>query len=67
MPNTKNAYDYRVHDPLSYTIEGAMRATGLGRSLLYQKMNDGSLVKCKVGRRTLITAARLRALIDGAA
>ena len=54
-------------EPLSYTIEGAMRATGLGRSLLYQRIKDGSLVKLKVGKRTLIRADSLRALIDGAA
>ena len=53
--------------PLSYTIEGAMRATGLGRSLIYLRIKDGSLVKLKVGRRTLIHADSLRALIDGAA
>ena len=54
-------------EPLSYTIEGAMRATGLGRSLLYQRIKDGSLVKLKVGKRTLIRADSLRALIDRAA
>ncbi len=56
-----------IPEPLSYTIEGAMRATGLGRSLLYQRLKDGSLVKLKVGKRTLIRADSLRALIDGAA
>ena len=53
--------------PLSYTIHGAMTATGLGRSTLYQLMASGALAKLKVGKRTLIRADSLRALIDGAA
>jgi len=53
--------------PLSYTLHGAMSATGLGRSKLYELMAAGKLAKIKIGRRTLITAASLRALIDGAA
>lgn len=52
--------------PLSYTIHGAMCATGLGRSKLYQLMASGALAKIKVGKRTLIRADSLRALIDGA-
>lgn len=60
-------YDYKVHDPLSYTIAGAMAATGLGRSKLYELMASGALAKLKVGKRTLIRADSLRALIDGAA
>ena len=54
-------------EPLSYTIDGAMRATGLGRSKLYELMASETLIKLKVGKRTLIRADSLRALIDGAA
>ena len=50
-------------EPLSYTIESAIRATGLGRSTLYSAINSGVLTRVKVGRRTLIPAASLRALI----
>ena len=54
-------------EPLSYTIPGAMAATGLGRSKLYELMASGALAKLKVGKRTLIRADSLRALIGGAA
>ena len=57
----------RLPEPLSYTIEGVMHATGLGRSKLYQLLGQQVLVKCKVGRRTLIRADSVRALIGGAA
>ena len=67
MANGENSYDYRIHDPLSYTIPGAMRATGLGRSKLYQLISENRLKRIHIGRRTLITADSLRALIDGAA
>lgn len=51
--------------PISYTIEGARRASGLGRSTLYTLMAEGRLTKVKVNGRTLITAASLLALISG--
>ena len=63
MTNGENA----APQPLSYTIQGAMAATGLGRSKLYELMASGALAKLKVGKRTLIRADSLRALIDGAA
>ena len=67
MQASQNAYDYSAHDPLSYTISGAMRATGLGRSKIYQLIAEDRLKRIHIGRRTLITAASLRALIAGAA
>ena len=63
MTNGENA----APQPLSYTIHGAMAATGLGRSKLYELMASGALAKLKVGKRTLIRADSLHALIDGAA
>ena len=63
MSNGENA----APQPLSYTIEGARIATGLGRTKLYELMASGALAKLKVGKRTLIRADSLRALIDGAA
>lgn len=54
-------------EPLSYTIAGAMEATGLGRSTLYNLMGEGTLSKLKVGRRTLIRADSIRALIGAGA
>ena len=59
-------HEVRRKEPetISYTIEGAMRATGLGRTKIYALIGDGSLSKVKIGSRTLIPAASLRALID---
>lgn len=54
-------------EPLSYTVAGAMNATGLGRSKIYSLISENRLKRIHVGRRTLITGASLRALIDGAA
>ena len=54
-------------EPLSYTIEGAMRATGIGRSKIYELIGEGRISRFKLGRRTLIRADSLRALIDGMA
>jgi len=51
--------------PISYTIEGAMHASGLGRSKIYALIGEGVLKRVKVGTRTLIPAASLRALISG--
>jgi len=57
---------HKIIPPLSYTIDGAMRATGLGRSKLYSLIGDGTLARIKVGTRTLIPAASLRALVGEA-
>lgn len=53
-------------EPLSYTIQGAMGATGLGRSKIYELVREQRLVRIHVGRRALITGESLRALIGGA-
>ena len=39
--------------------------TSLGRTRLYQLIGEGKLEVRKVGKRTLIPAASLRALIEG--
>lgn len=52
-------------EPLAYSIADACRASSIGRTRLYQLINEGRLKACKVGRRTLIPAASLRALIEG--
>ncbi|MBT3990522.1 MAG: helix-turn-helix domain-containing protein [Rhodospirillaceae bacterium] len=40
--------------PLAYRISDACKIAGVGRSLLYQAIRDGSLQAKKYGRRTLI-------------
>ena len=62
----KDAAQKPFPEPLAYSINGAMCATSLGRSRIYELISEGKLVKKKLGRRTVITAVSLRALIDGA-
>jgi len=44
------------HEPqkLAYRIDEAVKASGLGRSFLYERMADGSLKSVKIGGRRLI-------------
>ena len=52
-------------EPLAYSVREACRVSSLGRTRLYQLINEGRLDVRKVGKRTLIPAASLRHLIDG--
>jgi excisionase family DNA binding protein len=54
-----------VLQPLAYSIEEASRVSSIGRTNLYQLIKDGKLQARKVGKRTLIPAESLRALILG--
>ncbi|WP_428629860.1 helix-turn-helix domain-containing protein [Sphingopyxis sp.] len=57
-----------LHDalePLAYSINEASRVSSLGRTRLYQLIGEGRLEVRKIGKRTLIPAASLRALIAG--
>ncbi len=46
--------------PLAFTIPGAVRASGLARSRLYDLMEKGEIAAFKAGRRTMIRADSLR-------
>lgn len=63
LVNTANA----IIEPLAYSINEACRVSSLGRTRLYQLIGEGRLEVRKIGKRTLIPAASLRALIDGQA
>lgn len=52
-------------EPLAYSVGEACRVTSLGRTRLYQLISEGRLEVRKIGKRTLIPAASLRALIEG--
>lgn len=52
-------------EPLAYSVSDACRVSSLGRTRLYQLIAEGRLEVRKIGKRTLIPAASLRALIDG--
>lgn len=50
---------------LSYTIAEAAAATGLSDDTIYRKHHAGLITLRKCGRRTLVTAEELAALVDG--
>lgn len=54
-------------EPVTVTIEGAKKATGLGATKLYELIADQKLKVVKIGRRTLVTTDSIRALVDQAA
>lgn len=53
-------------EPLAYSVEDACRVTSFGRTRLYQLIREGRIEARKIGGRTLIPAASLRALIEAA-
>lgn len=48
---------------LAYRIDEAVKASGLGRSFLYERMADGSLKSVKIGGRRLILREDLMAFL----
>lgn len=48
--------------PVTVTVENALRLSGLGRTKLYEMMNQGRLKTVKIGRRRLVVFASLEAL-----
>jgi excisionase family DNA binding protein len=52
-------------EPLAYSVREACRLSSLGRTRLYQLIAEGRLEVRKIGKRTLIPASSLRALIEG--
>lgn len=61
--NTANV----TFEPLAYSISEACRVSSLGRTRIYQLIGEGRLEVRKIGKRTLIPATSLRALIAGKA
>jgi excisionase family DNA binding protein len=51
--------------PLAYSVADACRVSSLGKTQIYALIGAGRLESRKVGKRTLILAASLRALIEG--
>ena len=52
-------------EPLAYSVADACRVSSIGRTRLYELIGEGRLQARKIGKRTLIPAASLRALIEG--
>lgn len=56
--------DDSAPERLTYTVEEAAVATGLGRTTLFEFMKSGQLASIKVGRRRLIRPEALRDLLE---
>lgn len=56
-----------ILEPLAYSVADAIRVSSIGKTRLYALIKEGRLEIRKIGKRTLIPAASLRALIDGEA
>ena len=50
-------------NPVSVSINDAARTIGIGRTKVYELINDGSLATIKIGRRTLVKAGSIRQLV----
>ncbi len=53
-----------THIKLAYRIDEAVKATGLGRSFLYERIAEGSLKSVKIGGRRLILQEDLVAFLN---
>lgn len=52
------------HEPLAYSVADAIRVSSIKKTRLYALIAEGKLEARKIGKRTLIPAASLRALIE---
>lgn len=50
--------------PISVTVADACHITGLGKTKLYELMNDGVVISAMVGGRRIVQFASLKALVD---
>lgn len=58
---TAEVIDLRV----AVSVMEAARLLGIGRTKTYELLNSGDLRAFKIGRRTVISLASIRELIDG--
>ncbi|QPQ54386.1 helix-turn-helix domain-containing protein [Allosphingosinicella flava] len=49
-------------EPIAVSIEETGKALSLGRTKIYELINEGRLATFKVGRRTLVRVESIRAL-----
>lgn len=63
---TLNPNSHEKVERLAYTIPDASAVSGIGRTAIYELIGSGELTAIKIGRRTLVTAASLRRLIESA-
>lgn len=49
--------------PISYSVENAALALGLGRSMVFRLIREGQLSAVKVGRRTVVSVKECEAFL----
>ncbi len=54
----------KLPEKLAYRIDEVVKASGLGRTKIYQLINEGRLKSLKVGGRRLVVADSLRELLS---
>lgn len=52
-------------EPIALSIAGAVKASGLGKTTLYEAIANGRLETRKVGRKRLVLTRSLREFIEG--
>ena len=50
-------------EPIALTIRDTSKAAGFGKTTTYKLINEGKLSSIKIGRRTLVTVASIKALL----
>jgi len=52
-------------EPIALTVNDTAKATGFGKTTTYKLIKEGKLTAVKIGRRTLVTMASIKALLEG--
>ncbi len=58
------ASDFTPLEPLAVSVPEAARLLGIGRTHLYAQLQQNTLVARKIGKRTVITMASIKAVLD---
>lgn len=53
-----------MKDKISLTIQDVSKATGIGRTKIFELIRDGKLPARKIGTRTIILAEDLKIFLD---
>lgn len=53
-----------VMKPLALSVLEAARSLGIGRTTMYELLNDGAISSVKIGRRTLVPITELEKLLN---
>lgn len=63
-PTSEPATEICVISPLSVRISTAVKMTGIGRSKMYELIQEGAIDVVKIGSCTLIPVASLQRLLE---